>query len=97
MIALYHLLRGIPTDTSDPQTKERYGLPLVLHVVGEVLSTVVLLLMGLIALDILFEDCVPSDLKEGLMEHLVQFLVVMVPSISVLITGLLYGGLLVER
>mmetsp|Transcript_43452 Transcript_43452/g.74159 ORF Transcript_43452/g.74159 Transcript_43452/m.74159 type:complete len:121 (+) Transcript_43452:337-699(+) len=56
MFFLYLLLREIPTETSDPNTKERYaGLPLLLHVSFEVTRTVVELVASLILVDLLAE------------------------------------------
>jgi len=98
MFFLYVLFRGIPTETSDPDTKEQYGLPLILHhSFGEVVTTVLQLLMAIIAIDIIADGIFPMDVKECLAEYLVHFLMVVIPGISCLITALLYSGLLVER
>ena len=97
MLLLYMLLREIPTETCDPQTKERYGLPLILHVVGEIITAVLELVMAVIAMDIVAGRFVPTDLHDCLAEYLVDGLVMIVPGICLLITGLIYSGLLVER
>mmetsp|Transcript_43453 Transcript_43453/g.74161 ORF Transcript_43453/g.74161 Transcript_43453/m.74161 type:complete len:120 (+) Transcript_43453:337-696(+) len=58
MFFLYLLLREIPTETSDPNTKERYaGLPLLLHVSFEVTRTVVELVASLILVDLIVTNC----------------------------------------
>lgn len=96
MLFLYMLLREIPTETCDPQTKERYGLPLVLHVFGEVITTAIELIMAVFAMDIVAGGFVPADLHDCLAEYLVGGLVMLVPGICLLITTLIYSGLLVE-
>ena len=97
MFFLYVLFCGIPTETSDPDTKERYGLPLILHVFGEVVTTVLELLMAIIIIDIVAGGTFPADAKDCLAEYFVHFLMVVVPGICFLITALLFSGLLVER
>ena len=98
ILFLYMLLRETPTETSDPYTKEQYGLPLILHhSFGEVVTAVLQLLMAIIAIDIVADGIFPMDVKECLAEYLAHFLMVVIPGISCLITALLYSGLLVER
>mmetsp|Transcript_56500 Transcript_56500/g.120004 ORF Transcript_56500/g.120004 Transcript_56500/m.120004 type:complete len:98 (+) Transcript_56500:477-770(+) len=97
MFFFYMLLRGIPTETSDPDTKERYGLPLVLHILGEVVKTVLEMLMAVIVIDIVAGGIFPADAKDCLAEYLVNFLMIVIPSICCLISALLYGGILIER
>jgi len=97
MIFVLYILRGIPKETSDPQTKEPYGVSLILHVIGEVITTVVELLMAIIAFDIVLGGFIPADLKECLVDCMANGLMYIVPGICVLITGLIYSGVMVER
>ena len=98
MMIAYLLLRQLPTETSDPDTKTHLKLlPIILHIFGEVLTTIFEILMGCIIIDSLFDGMIPIlDMKECLMDYAVNGLMVMVPGICVLITGLIYSGLLVE-
>ena len=97
MMIAYLLLRQLPTETSDPDTKTHLKLlPIILHIFGEVLTTIFEILMGCIIIDNLFDGMIPIDMKECLMDYAVNGLMVMVPGICVLITGLIYSGLLVE-
>mmetsp|Transcript_37578 Transcript_37578/g.69529 ORF Transcript_37578/g.69529 Transcript_37578/m.69529 type:complete len:98 (-) Transcript_37578:322-615(-) len=97
MFFLYILLRGIPTETSNPDTKERYGIALILHIFGEVVKTVLEMLMAVIAVDIIAGGIFPADARDCLADYFVSFLMVVVPGICILISGLLFSGLLVER
>ncbi len=101
MYSVYKLLREIPTETCDPQTKERYGLTLILHVFGEVFTTFLELIMAVVAMDIAIESIIPSSeaysvVKECLLEYFMGGLVILVPTICMLITALIYSGLMVE-
>ena len=97
MILLHLLLNEIPTEVRDPDTKERYAFPLFLHVLGQVVMAVLELLMAIVAIDISAGDAVPAYARDCLAEGLADGLMILVPSIWLLITGLLYSGLLVER
>jgi hypothetical protein len=98
MLSLYALLGNFPPETSDPHTKERYGLvPLVLHVLMQVVAGVLELLMIFVAIDVVTDELIPAEIKNELVTYLAGGLAVMIPSICLLISGLIYSGLLVER
>ena len=96
----------MPTETRDPATKQRYrGLPLVLHVLGEVARTVLEPLLALLLADVVASGVagdaggsalLPADLRDSLAEYLIGFLAVTVLGICLLIAVLLRSGLLVE-
>ena len=97
MILLYNLLRETPREISDPDTKERYGcLPVHLHVLGEVMTAVIELLMAVVTLLVAFDGVIQAELEDCLLGCLAAGLLVMVPGICLLLVGLIYSGLLKE-
>ncbi|KAL7527075.1 hypothetical protein ACHAWF_002027 [Thalassiosira exigua] len=97
MFLLYILLRGIPTETSDPCTKEPYGLPLVLHVFGQVAAVVLELFMALVSVDIAVGGLVAPEVKDCLADYLAPGLLATVPGICLLITAMISSGAMEER
>lgn len=97
MLLLYMLIRESPTETCDPETKQRYGLSVILHVFGGVITHVLELIMATIAIDVVAGSLLPTDLHDCLAEYLVGGIVMIVPGICLLITMLIWSGLLVER
>ena len=90
------LLREIPTETRDPVTKDRYGLCLVLHVVGQVLTTVLELLMACHAIDFIVGSLVPKEPELCLSKGLIEGLMIAVPGICLLIIVLVRIGVMIE-
>lgn len=97
MLLLYMLLRESPTETRDPDTKQRYGFSVILHVFGGVITHVLELIMATVAIDVVAGSFLPTDLHDCLAEYLVGGIVTIVPGICLLIILLIYSGLLVER
>ena len=96
MLFLYMLLLQIPTETRDPYTKDQCGFSLVLHVFGQVITTVLEWLMVIVAINVLADGLVPADVKCCLTEYLINGLMILVPGICLLLTGLIHIGLMVE-
>jgi hypothetical protein len=106
MLLLYLLSLEIPPETCDPETKERLlGLPLLLHVSGLIVRTLLELIIAIVAVDILFGGFFPSssvveqhsDAKDFMVaEYIVGTLLMTTPYICVLVSALIYGGFIVE-
>ena len=99
MYSVYKLLREIPTETCDPSTKERYyRLTLILHVFGELFTTLLELVMAVVVMDIAVENILSYSseeaywlvVKEVFLEYFMRGLAILVTTICVLITALIY-------
>jgi hypothetical protein len=101
MFFLYLLLHEIPTETYDPETKVQYGLPLLLHVSGEVFKTAVEMLIVAIKVFVIVGNFFPSfslsPAKDALAEYMLGVFLTTIPFICMLIATLIYCGLLNER
>ena len=95
MLLIYMLLSGIPKDTRD--LKERYGFPfIVIPIFGEVITTFLELIMGMVAIDVITHGIIPVEAKACVAEYLVDGFLILLPAICLLIAGLISSGLLVE-
>ena len=96
MLFLHMLLREIPVETRDPDTKDLYGLALILHVSVQVVATMLEMLMAFVALDVMVDGLISVDMTSCLVEYMVGGLTILLPGICLLISILMYTGLLVE-
>lgn len=98
MFLLYMFLGEIPTETSDPETKERYGLPLFMNSSGVVIKTAVELIIAAIVVGIIVCDFFPSVTSSAAIaafaEYMLGVFLTTIPFICVLVTTLIYSGLL---
>ncbi len=93
MFFLYLLLRELPTETCDPETRARYGIPLLLHVSAVFVKIALELIIAAIAVDIIVVgDFFPSALAE----YMLSVLLMTTPCVCVLITSLIYSGMMIE-
>ncbi len=93
---LLMLLRGTPAETRDPDTKALYGFALILHVSVQVIATIFELLMAFVAFDVVVDGLVSADMTRNLMEYILGGVLILLPGICLLISSMLYTGLLVE-
>ena len=97
MVLLLHmLLREAPIETRDPDTKALYGFALILHVSGQVIATILDMLMAFVAFDVIVDGLVAADMTSCVVDYMVGGLIILLPSICLLISVLMYTGLLVE-
>jgi hypothetical protein len=100
MFLLYMLLREIPTDTRDPDTKDRH-FGFFLHVSSEVVKSAVEMIIAAITVDIIvgdfFPSCSLSPAKDALAEYMLGVFLTTIPCICVLITTLIHTGFLIEE
>lgn len=96
MLFLHMLLREIPVETRDPDTKDLYGFALILHVSVQVIATMLEMLMAFVALDVMVDGLISVDMTSCLVEYMVGGLIILLPGICLLISILMYTGLLVE-
>lgn len=96
MLFLHMLLREIPVETRDPDTKDLYGLALILHVSVQVVATMLEMLMAFVALDVMVDGLISVDMTSCLVEYMVGGFTILLPGICLLISILIYTGLLVE-
>jgi hypothetical protein len=98
MFLLYLFLGEIPKETCDPETKERYGLPLFMNSSGVVIKTAVGLMMAAIGVNIIVCDFFPSFTSSAFMAALAELMLgvflTTIPLICVLLSTLIYCGLL---
>ena len=94
------LLREIPKETRDPDTKDRY-FGFFLHVCSDVVKTAVEMIIAAITVDIIVGDFFPSfslsPAKDALAEYMLGVFLTTIPCLSVLLTTLIYSGLLIEN
>lgn len=95
------LLRTLPTESCDPETKETYrGVPLVLNVFGEVVTTLVEMAMLVVVFDIALGDYLQGEsyeiVKLSLAEYFLEYIWAIITAISVMITLLVYAGYLAD-
>ena len=93
---LLMLLRGTPVETRDPDTKALYGFALILHVSVQVIATIFELLMAFVAFDVVVDGLVSADMTSYLIEYIIGGVFILLPGTCLLISILIYTGLLVE-
>jgi len=96
MLLVHMILRGLPVETRDPDTKSLYGFALILNVSGQVVAAFLKMLMAFVAFDVIADGLVATDLTRCMVEHLVGGLIILLPGMSLLISMLIFSGLLVE-
>ena len=94
---LYTLLHEIPRAS---WTKDRCGPSLIIHIIGQVIISLLELTATLVAIDVLISSIgwdtvmVPSEIK--LADCMIGGLMISIPVTSLLITFLIYVGVMVE-
>lgn len=96
MLVLHMILRGMPVETRDPDTKSLYGFALILNVSAQVIAAFLKMLMAFVAFDVIADGLVATDLTRCMIEYIVGGLTILLPGICLLISTLIYSGLMVE-
>jgi len=98
MLVLHMILRGMPVETRDPDTKSLYGFALILNVSAQVIAAFLKMLMAFVAFDVIADGLVATDLDltRCMIEYIVGGLTILLPGICLLISTLIYSGFMVE-
>lgn len=96
---LYTLLHEIPRTS---WTKDRCGPSLMIHIIGQVIISLLELTTTLVAIDVLISSIgwdtvmVSSEIKLIVADCMIGGLMISIPVTSLLITFLIYAGVMVE-
>lgn len=91
---LYTLINEIPEST---WSKDRSCFSLMVHIFGEVLKSLLEMIMALVAIDILScETMISSDAKAIMADYMIGGLMILIPCTTILITSLICTGVMIE-